>query len=66
MKKKSWWNSTNDFTFTQVEDGAVYRVGDTVRVEEDKEKVSREQKAHGGWRDEMAEVYYTHNSRLQL
>ena len=50
----------------QVEDGVVYRVGDTVRVEEDKEKVSREQKAHGGRRDEVAEVYYTHNSSPSL
>ena len=34
----------------------MYRVGDAVRVNEDKDQVAREQKGHGGWREEMAEV----------
>ncbi|CAI8033706.1 E3 ubiquitin-protein ligase mind-bomb [Geodia barretti] len=41
---------------TKVEGVAVYRVGDAVRVNEDKDQVAREQKGHGGWREEMAEV----------
>ena len=45
--------------YMQVEGVAVYRVGDAVRVNEDKDQVAREQKGHGGWREEMAEVCCT-------
>ena len=45
--------------YTQVEGVAVYRVGDAVRVNEDKDQVAREQKGHGGWREEMADVRCT-------
>ena len=40
----------------KVEGVPVYAVGDIVKVNEGEDQVNKEQKGHGGWREEMAEV----------